>query len=130
MLAKLDQVVKDLGFGEYTTSSMGRPSPRLRSLHQNVTIPQSLINDNWYGYLEWWIYREKVTWMEKTVAIPYWTGMTLFSIDRRQTQRRPKHNLLDAIYASHGRVLFEGQLFSAPMNWENLLEQLRKLEEE
>ena len=66
--------------------------------------------------------------MEKTVATPYWTGMTLFSIDRRHTQRRHKHNLLDNIYESRGRVLFKGQLFSAPMNWDDLLGQLKNLE--
>ena len=27
-----------------------------------------------------------------------------------------------------GRVLFKGQLFSAPMNWDDLLEQLKELE--
>ena len=54
--------------------------------------------------------------------------MTLFSIDRRHTQRRHQHNLQENIYESRGRVLFKGQLFSAPMNWEDLLEQLQELE--
>ena len=98
----------------------------MKLLHQNVIIPQGLINDNWFGYLDWWIYKEEITWMEKTVATPYWTGMTLFSIDRRHTQHRHKHNLLDNVYESRGRVLFKGQLFSAPMDWKSVLEQLEQ----
>ena len=64
--------------------------------------------------------------MERTVATPFWTGMTLFSIDRKATHRRQKHNLLDTIYEGGGRVLFRGQLFSAPMDWVGILEQLEK----
>ena len=52
--------------------------------------------------------------------------MTLFSIDRKATHRRQKHNLLDAIYEGRGRVLFKGQLFSAPMDWPGILEQLER----
>ena len=76
-----------------------------------------LVNDNFVGYLDPWIYEHDITWMEKTVATPFWTGMTLFSIDRKATHRRQKHNLLDTIYEGRGRVLFKGQLFSAPMDW-------------
>ena len=82
------------------------------------------------GFLDPWIYEADVTWMEKTVATPFWTGMTLFSIDRRATHRRQKHSLLDPMYAGTGRVLFKGQLFSAPMDWMGILEQLKKLEQD
>ena len=89
-----------------------------------------LVNDNFVGYLDPWIYQNDITWMEKTVATPFWTGMTLFSIDRKATHRRQKHNLLDTIYEGRGRVLFKGQLFSAPMDWPGLLEQLEKTAQE
>ncbi len=69
-----------------------------------------LINDNFIGYLDAWIYQNEITWMEKTVATPYWTGMTLFSIDRRHTQRRHQHNQQENIYESRRRVLFKGRL--------------------
>ena len=68
--------------------------------------------------------------MEKTVSTPFWTGMTLFSIDRKATHRRQKHNLLDTIYEGRGRVLFKGQLFSAPMDWPGILEQLERAAQE
>jgi hypothetical protein len=52
--------------------------------------------------------------------------MTLFSIDRKATHKRAKHNLLDTMYEGRGRVLFKGQLFSAPMDWAGILEQLEQ----
>ena len=52
--------------------------------------------------------------------------MTLFSIDRKATHRRQKQNLLDTVYEGAGRVLFRRQLFSAPMDWVGILEQLEK----
>ena len=41
------------------------------ALQQNQIAPMSLINDNFHGYLESWLYTNDVTWMEKTVATPY-----------------------------------------------------------
>ena len=99
-------------------------------LTKNQLSPMSLVNDNFVGYLDPWIYEHDITWMEKTVATPFWTGMTLFSIDRKATHRRQKHNLLDTIYEGRGRVLFKGQLFSAPMDWPGLLEQLERAAQE
>ena len=90
----------------------------------------ALVNDNFVGYLDPWIYEQDITWMEKTFATPFWTGMTLFSIDRKATHRRQKHNLLDPMYQGRGRVLFKGQLFSAPMDWTGILQQLGKLNED
>ena len=46
-------------------------------LQDRQTVPESLANDNWYGYLQHWIYKFGVTWMEKTVSTPFWIGMTL-----------------------------------------------------
>ena len=67
------------------------------ALQQNQIAPMSLINDNFHGYLESWLYTNDITWMEKTVATPYWTGMMLFSIDSRGGQRK-KHNMLQQVY--------------------------------
>ena len=90
----------------------------------------ALVNDNFVAYLDPWIYEQDITWIEKTVATPFWTGMTLFSIDRKATHRRQKHNLLDPMYQGRGRVLFKGQLFSAPMDWPGLVVQLERAAEE
>ena len=64
----------------------------------NRIVPQALTNDNWWGYVEAWIYDAKVTWMEKTVASPFWTGLTLFSIGKRGGERRAtKKHLLHEV---------------------------------
>ena len=94
---------------------------------RNGIAAVGIINDNFCGYLQPWIYTSEITWMENAVATPFWTGMMLFSIDRRQPRRR-KHNLLEKVYAHQGRVAFKGQMFSAPMDWRSTLEQLEHME--
>jgi len=98
-------------------------------LQRNEIIPHGLINDNWYGYIQQWVYRVGVTWMEKTVSSPFWTGLTLFNIGRRDAERKShrQHLMHDTMYSSHRRVAFKGQVFSAPMNWSSLVEQLKRL---
>ena len=65
--------------------------------------------------------------MEKTCATPFWTGMMLFCIDTRHS-RRVKHLMHNPLYQHEGRVAYKGQLFSAPMDWSLMIEQLKKLE--
>ena len=90
----------------------------MKLLHENVIVPQGLSNDTWCGYIDEWIHEMGVTWMEKTVATPFWTGLMLFSIGKRGKERksRRRHLLHDAMYSSERRVAFKGQLFSAPMD--------------
>ena len=99
-------------------------------LTSNAIIPQGLINDNWQEYIQSWIYEVGVTWMEKIVSSSFWTGLTLFSIGRRGGERksRRKHLMDDAMYAAERRVAFKGQVFSAPMDWSNILAQLKEME--
>ncbi len=97
------------------------------AMARNGIPAMGIINDNFCGYLQPWIYTSEITWMENAVATPFWTGMMLFSIDRRQPKRR-KHNLLEKVYAHQGRVAFKGQMFSAPMDWRSTLEQLEHME--
>ena len=44
------------------------------SLDHSHVSPMGLMNDNRIGYLDPWIYETDITWMEKTVATPFWTG--------------------------------------------------------
>ena len=94
-------------------------------LQDKQTVPMALANDNWYGYLQRWIFDVQVTWMEKTVASPHWTGMTLFTMRQQGDKgRRRRHLLHDRAYQAVSRVAFKGQVFSAPMDWNNLIDQL------
>ena len=98
-------------------------------LQRNREIPNSLMNDNWYGYLQKWIFEENVTWMEKLVSSPYWTGMTLFSISRHGNRPSARHKMTDALYKNDGRIFFKGQIFSAPMDWADIMQQIEELEQ-
>ena len=95
-------------------------------LQSKQTVPVSLGNDNWYGTLQKWIYDVGVTWMEKTSASPYWTGMTLFIAKKQRGQRR--HLMHNPLYQATQRVAFKGQVFSAPMDWSSMIEQLQQME--
>ena len=102
------------------------------TLQDSSIGPQMLINDNWIGYIEEFIYQVQVTWMEKTVTSPYWTGLTLFSMGSREGkgQQRKRHKLHDVMYSSAQRTAFKGQLFSAPMDWRSICDQLEALDNE
>ena len=100
-------------------------------LQRNEGIPKGLCNDNWWGYVQKWIYENDVTWMEKTVSTPFWTGLTVFTVGQRGQERsnRPRHLMHDPMYSAQTRVAFKGQIFSAPLDWNNLLEQLTQLDD-
>ena len=80
-------------------------------LESKKIVPTGLCNDNWIGYPQAWVYEVGVTWMERTVATPYWTGMTLFTVTSTQKRRHIMH---DPLYGGATRVAFRGQVFSAP----------------
>ena len=71
------------------------------------------MNENWQGYVEKWVYDKGLTWMEKTVASPYWTGLTLFCIELKRTQQssRKQDCLSKEMFSSTGRIAFRGQIF-------------------
>ena len=83
-----------------------------------------------YGYVQRWISEVGVTWMEKTVATPYWTGLTLFTVRQQGNRRKHRHLMHDTMYQSNARVAFEGQVFAAPFDWNHMHEQLQRTEQE
>ena len=70
--------------------------------------------------------------MEKTVTSPFWTGLTLFSVGAhgQDHHTRERHKLDEAMYMSKQRVAFKGQLFSAPMDWRSVMEQINDLDKQ
>ncbi len=91
-------------------------------------IPHGLAHDNWYGYVAKWIYENDVTWMEMTVSSPYWTGIAAWVVQGKGQRRLVRHKMADAMYQTEQRVMFKGQLFSAPMDWPSMIRQLQELE--
>ena len=70
-------------------------------LTKNQLSPTGWVNDNFVGYFDPWIYEHDITWMEKTVATPFWTGMILFSIDRRASAQCPSESGERAVPVLH-----------------------------
>ena len=70
-------------------------------LTKNQLSPMGLVNDNFVGYLDPWIYEHDITWMEKTVAKPFWIGMTLCSIDRKAATQCPSESGERAVPVLH-----------------------------
>ena len=101
-------------------------------LARNRISPHGLINDNWYGYVDSWIFEVGLTWMEKTTGSPFWTGLTLFTIGRRGGDRKSqrRHMMHDAMYSAETRVAFKGQVYSAPMDWADMQQQLQEMEKQ
>ena len=98
-------------------------------MRSNKKSPVGLTNDNWVGYAQNWIYDQEVTWMEKTVSSPHWTGLTVFTIGAKGQERRKtkQHLMHEKMFSADVRTAFKGQIFSAPMDWKNIINQLEQI---
>ena len=56
----------------------------------------------------------------------------MFSIGAKEQERKSRrgHLMHDARYSSEARAAFKGQVYTAPMNWMALLEQLELMEQD
>ena len=81
-------------------------------LQDGAIVPKGLANDNWYGYVEAWIFEQKVTWMEKTCSSLYWTWLTLMQIDVQRGSKggRRKHLLNETLYQNEGAIPYREAL--------------------
>jgi hypothetical protein len=70
--------------------------------------------------------------MEKTVASRFWTGLTLFCIELKRSEKttRKKDCLTKEMFSSTGRIAFKGQVFSAPLDHESIARQLTDMEKD
>ena len=61
---------------------------------------------------------QKVTWVARACATPFWTILMLVEMDVRRDAKgnRKKHILHDMLYSSESRVAYQDQLFSAPLD--------------
>ena len=101
-------------------------------LQANTIGPEMITNDKWIRYIDDFIYEVEVTCMENTITSSYWTSLTPFSLGTRNAkgQTRKRHKFHDAMYASENRTAYKGHLFSAPMDWRSIFDQLQALEKE
>ena len=94
---------------------------------------RALTNDNFIGYIDPWMMGlgdEGITWMEKLAASRFWTTLFTVTIDASRKYSKKKHTLLDTMYEQEHRIQFKGQVFSAPLDWEAVIEQLQRSETE
>ena len=63
--------------------------------------PVASTNDNLVRYAQNWIYEQELTWMEKTVSPPHWTGLTVFTIGAKGPERRKtkQHLMHDKMFS-------------------------------
>jgi len=55
---------------------------------ENQPIPKALTNDNFVGYMMRYLVEHKVTWLEKTIASPVFTGLICYYIEGAMEDRK------------------------------------------
>lgn len=84
---------------------------------QTSTIPMSLANDNYYGYVKWILATRRVTWLERACASLCWSTIIVYYLEE------PYGNLmLDDTLGAEARTQVRGNLFSFAMPWEDIEE--------
>ena len=90
----------------------------------NASIPKALTNDNFVGYLDEYIVRHRVSWLEATIACPVFTGLVTYYIEGAQEHR---HHLMEEPLAQPQRAYaVRGSLFSFLMPWERIQADISK----
>jgi len=90
----------------------------------NASIPKALTNDNFVGYLDKYIVRHKVSWLEATIACPVFTGLVTYYIEGAHEHR---HHLMEEPVAQPQRAYaVRGSLFSFLMPWERIQADISK----
>ena len=79
----------------------------------------------YYGYVERFMFEAEVTWMEMTAASAYWTSMTIFTMSRI-----PQHLMHHRFLQAEERVGFRGHVFSAPMAWQDIMQQIDEIDQQ
>lgn len=95
---------------------------RLTQLNQK--IPRALTNDNFIGYMNRYIVKHRVTWLEATIASPVFTGLITYYIEGAQEHR---HHLMEETIAQPQRAYgVRGSMFSFLMPWEKIQEDVEQ----
>ena len=89
-------------------------------LDQNQPIPMALCNDNWIGEVEAFFLRAHMTWLEFMCSSPFWTTLTVFTLDTPYKQ----HMLLADILQSRHKTASRGSITSAYFHWPDIIKQI------
>ena len=88
-----------------------------------MKMPAAITDDMVIGYAKKFLYEARVTWMEMTVSSAFWTSLCLFTVAGIR-----KHIMHERIFNCDERVGFRGNVFSAPMDWKEILQQIDALD--
>ena len=106
------------------TEVLAGESDDLPTKQTSTRIPTALVNDMYYGYVDRFIFENNVTWMEMTAASAFWTSMTIFTMSRI-----PQHLMYHRLFQGRERVGFRGHVFSAPMSWREVQQQMDRIDQ-
>ena len=81
------------------------------------SIPKALANDNFVGYMVSFFLTENVTWLEATIACPFFTGLVTYYIEGPWVKRH--HLMEESVAQPEVQYGVRGNVFSNLMGWEN-----------
>ena len=92
---------------------------------RDSSIPKALANDNFIGYMLRFFLEENVTWLEATIACPFFTGLVTYYIEGPPVNRH--HLMEESVAQPELQYGVRGNIFTNLMDWETIHEQLREL---
>ena len=85
-------------------------------------VPAALGNDLWLGYLQDFIYRKQVRWIECACASAFWNSLVVFRVDGA------RDHLMEApIGRADRKPMVRGHLLSFPLDWLSVMQQLQRV---
>lgn len=94
---------------------------QLRRANGKSTVPMSLANDNWYGYVQDIIARHNVRWIECACASICWTTQIIYHLEEPFG-----HLMANEMRGPEARVAARGSITSFPMPAEEIMRLLQK----
>ena len=86
----------------------------LRAYRGYGSVPMSLANDHYYGYVNAYIVRHQVTWLECAAASLCWSTIIVCYLEEPYG-----HLMMESMEGAQARTKVRGNLFSFAMPWED-----------
>ena len=93
-------------------------------LHRGEKIPKALANDNYISYQHEFIVKNKVTWLEATIACPIFTGLIVYYVEGTPNQRG--HMMMETLANPQRAYSVRGNVFSFMLPWDTVMANLSR----
>ena len=87
----------------------------LHRFKDSGTVPMSIANDHYYGYVHKYLIDNEVTWLECAASSVCWSTMLVYYLEVPYG-----HLMKDIMGAAQGRTEVRGNLFSFALPWEDI----------